>query len=51
MGECSVAVVCPRAGVYSRRRLCEIIVVVVVGVVDVVVVVVAAIDVRIDFHI
>ena len=27
VGECSVSVVCPRAGVYSRRRLCEIIVV------------------------
>ena len=29
VGECSVSVVCPLAGVYSRRRLCEIIVVVV----------------------
>ena len=26
VGECSVSVVCPLAGVYSRRRLCEIIV-------------------------
>ena len=29
VGECSVTAVCPLAGVYSRRRLCEIIVVVV----------------------
>ena len=28
VGECSVTAVCPLAGVYSRRRLCEIIVVV-----------------------
>ena len=25
VGECSVTAVCPLAGVYSRRRLCEII--------------------------
>ena len=34
VGECSVSVVCPLAGVYSRRRLSEINVDVVVIVVD-----------------